>query len=212
MKKIQEKKGITLIALIITIIVLLILAGITVGTLTTNNSVLNQSKEAKNKTNYESELEKVKIAVMAVASQNATTLTGEITKTELDNELKKQFGDEKISFGPKPWAYIGKYGVYGINENGEVTGSKKTRDDIKVVFVHNKVYQYVEGWTWEEWVNSEYNIDGFTCSTYFLPSSLSVNGVVGFGNAIFKTNDPEGQIVYSTDLIDSNLIYIFSQW
>ena len=44
----KKAKGITLIALIITIIVLLILAGISLGALTSNNSILLSSKEGKN--------------------------------------------------------------------------------------------------------------------------------------------------------------------
>lgn len=50
MKKTKETKqnaGITLIALVITIIVLLILAGVSIATLTGNNGILTQSKEAK---------------------------------------------------------------------------------------------------------------------------------------------------------------------
>ena len=40
-KKISEQSGITLIALIITIIVLLILAGVTISTLTGDNRFVN---------------------------------------------------------------------------------------------------------------------------------------------------------------------------
>lgn len=43
----KEAKGITLIALVITIIVLLILAGVTIATLTGENGILTNSKQAK---------------------------------------------------------------------------------------------------------------------------------------------------------------------
>ena len=46
MKK-THNKGITLIALIITIIVLLILTGVTIATLTGENGILTQAKNAK---------------------------------------------------------------------------------------------------------------------------------------------------------------------
>lgn len=45
--KTKEGKGITLIALVITIIVLLILAGVTIVTLTGDNGILNQVNQAK---------------------------------------------------------------------------------------------------------------------------------------------------------------------
>lgn len=41
---IKQKRGITLIALIVTIIVLLILAGVTIATLTGDNRTINQNK------------------------------------------------------------------------------------------------------------------------------------------------------------------------
>ena len=43
----NRNKGITLIALVITIIVLLILAGVSIATLTGNNGILTQGKRAK---------------------------------------------------------------------------------------------------------------------------------------------------------------------
>ncbi len=50
MKKCDKNKGITLIALVVTIIVLLILAGISITMLTGQNGILNRAKEAKEKT------------------------------------------------------------------------------------------------------------------------------------------------------------------
>ena len=48
--KLKENKGITLIALVITIIVLLILAGVSIAMLTGENGILNQAAKAKNET------------------------------------------------------------------------------------------------------------------------------------------------------------------
>src|SRR5699024_6629716 len=50
LKVAKEKNGITLIALVITIIVLLILAGVSIATLTGDNGILTRAQEAKNKT------------------------------------------------------------------------------------------------------------------------------------------------------------------
>lgn len=47
MEKLRKNKGITLIALVITIIVLLILAGVTIATLTGDNGILTQANKAK---------------------------------------------------------------------------------------------------------------------------------------------------------------------
>ena len=48
--KLKERNGITLIALVITIIVLLILAGVSIAMLTGDNGILTQAQNAKNRT------------------------------------------------------------------------------------------------------------------------------------------------------------------
>ena len=47
--KLKSPKGITLIALVITIIVLLILAGVSIAMLTGDNGILTQAQNAKNR-------------------------------------------------------------------------------------------------------------------------------------------------------------------
>ena len=49
-KQMKKTKGITLIALVVTIIVLLILAGVSISMLTGEKGILNQAQNAKNKT------------------------------------------------------------------------------------------------------------------------------------------------------------------
>lgn len=60
----ERNKGITLIALVVTIIVLLILAGISISMLTGQNGILNRAQEAKSKTENSGMIEKIKIAVI----------------------------------------------------------------------------------------------------------------------------------------------------
>ena len=72
MKKLKNKKGITLIALVVTIIVLLILAGVTIATLTGENGILTRAQEAKNQTENaeENELRKLTQAEAATHLEN----------------------------------------------------------------------------------------------------------------------------------------------
>ena len=49
--KIKQEKGITLIALVITIVVLLILAGVTINALFGNSGIIEKAKEAQSKMN-----------------------------------------------------------------------------------------------------------------------------------------------------------------
>ncbi len=75
MKKLNKKsEGITLITLVITIIVLLILAGISIAMLTGENGILNRAKEASEKTEIATEKEQRQLA-MYEASMNLTGMT-----------------------------------------------------------------------------------------------------------------------------------------
>ena len=83
-KKLEEKRGITLIALVITIIVLLILAGVTIATLTGDNGILTKAQEASEDTKRANAEEQVKLAVQASYGTD-----GKINMDTLNNELKK---------------------------------------------------------------------------------------------------------------------------
>ncbi len=66
-KERKLQKGITLIALVITIIVLLILAGVSTATLTGDNGILTKAQTAKEETQKASEEEQIKLAAMNAA-------------------------------------------------------------------------------------------------------------------------------------------------
>ena len=96
MKKLEEclkydKRGITLIALVITIIVLLILAGISIAMLTGENGILTQARNAKNKTEEAEEKEKIQLAMY-----EAQLVAGgyqDLTEENVQKEIDEQFGD-----------------------------------------------------------------------------------------------------------------------
>ena len=88
-KETRENQGITLIALVITIIVLLILAGVSIAMLTGNNGILTQAKLAKENTALAKEDEENKLAKN---NEYINEQTGKVvkpgitaTKTEKDN-------------------------------------------------------------------------------------------------------------------------------
>lgn len=72
----SNSKGITLIALVITIIVLLILAGITIATLTGDNGIIGKAINAKNETNKANVKEQLGLAV-----------TNSFSKGKLDKDI-----------------------------------------------------------------------------------------------------------------------------
>ena len=73
MKFFKKNLGITLIALVVTIIVLLILAGVSISMLTGQNGILNRASEAKEKTEQAQQDESDKMIEMEAMLQTAGT-------------------------------------------------------------------------------------------------------------------------------------------
>ena len=67
----KENKAITLIALVVTIILLLILAGVSITMLTGKNGILNKAMEAKEETGKAQIIEQAKTDIMEKQSKNS---------------------------------------------------------------------------------------------------------------------------------------------
>jgi len=93
--KSREMKGITLIALVITIILLLILAGVSIATLTGENGILTQASKAKKETEISEAKERAQLDILDWISENkndTTTLTYEKIREILDtSETKEEY-------------------------------------------------------------------------------------------------------------------------
>ena len=87
--RIRNEKAITLIALIVTVIVLLILAGVSIATLTGENGILARAQEAKNKTEEEEDTEKIRLAMSE--AQIGEGGHQELDKTNFEKALNSQF-------------------------------------------------------------------------------------------------------------------------
>ena len=83
----NRQKGITLIALVVTIIILLILASISVATLNGDNSILKNAGNAKENSEISEETEIVQIATIQAMGNNKY---GNVEKTEIENALKNK--------------------------------------------------------------------------------------------------------------------------
>lgn len=93
MQKKREENGITLVALVVTIIVLLILAGITVAALTGDNGLIHNAGNAKEQAEIANEKEILEQAAIVAMGKNKR---GDITKDNLDKELDKTPGIVEI--------------------------------------------------------------------------------------------------------------------
>ena len=118
----EAQKGITLIALVITIIVLLILAGVSIAMLTGQNGILAQAQKAKTTTDNKSAEEKVKLAVMAARSQSET---GALEADKLVTEVTTNYGGQaETTAGGFPVTVTIDGKSFTVDENGTVEVSK----------------------------------------------------------------------------------------
>lgn len=121
----ETNKGITLIALVITIIVLLILAGVSIATLTGNNGILTKATEAKDISKTAEEKEQIGLAYNAVlAEKKKKEDKTEVTAEELEMELKKLNPEVMVKENSQPIEVTfnqtgNKYKVDGTNGNIE---------------------------------------------------------------------------------------------
>ena len=132
-ERVNGKNGITLIALVITIIVLLILAGVTIATLTGDNGILTKAQSTKEKNAQKTVEEQINLAVQASRINEGLVIDKDILEQELTNngiEITKSENDEL------PWTVKKDGYVYTISENGEVKekeGLVITAGDIEIL-------------------------------------------------------------------------------
>ena len=161
MLKTKEEKGITLIALVITVIVLLILAGVSIAMLTGNNGILTQAQKSKQATEEAAQKEKedlIKLEMLANNSNvnipnlkegmipvkwNATNKTWEVAdKNNVGNDWYDYSTDSK------KWANV--VTVKENCSNGKTrkdylsagVGTPIPEDDITTMFVWIPRYSY----------------------------------------------------------------------
>ena len=109
----KERNGITLIALVITIIVLLILAGVVITTLTGDNGILGKAKTAKTTNDEEKAKEQIKIAVMGSYGKD-----GELNY----DDLTKNLGQIGITELPDTASYPLEVTLDGVSATIEANG------------------------------------------------------------------------------------------
>ena len=86
-KELKKNQGITLIALVVTIIVLLLLAGVSIAMLTGEGGILQNAREANNKTGRANAIEMAQLDVLEKQSNNE----GKITEGDFKEILDKYF-------------------------------------------------------------------------------------------------------------------------
>lgn len=143
MRRTREKKGITLIALVITVIVLLILAAVSIATLTGENGILTKANNAKTETSEADEREAISLAYNgAMVEIKGQAVTADILKTELITNNGRT--DVECVEGEDPIVVTFKSGrIYKVKSDGTFlqlsdVENAKTK---QTVFVDNTTIQ-----------------------------------------------------------------------
>ena len=122
LKKINhEESAITLLVLVITIVILLILAGITISAVTGDNGIIRNAGQAKEETEIVNEKEIVEKATVQAMGNNKY---GNIEEEELQKQLDKETaeGKTKVSIIRKKYIveFIDSQRMYRIDDSGNV--------------------------------------------------------------------------------------------
>ena len=97
---VEDRRGITLISLVVTIIVLLLLSAITIQMTLGKDGLLNKTSIAKEESDYNRALEEVKMIVVK-AGVEANTKKKDLEVSDVIEELKKENGYTYTVLGEK---------------------------------------------------------------------------------------------------------------
>ena len=115
----KYNKGITLIALVITIIVLLILAGVSIAMLTGENGILTQAQNASKQTEIGEEKEQIALAYNGAVTEKQST---DIEAKDLNDQFEANGVNNANASGESPITVTFESGNQYTVENGVITG------------------------------------------------------------------------------------------
>ena len=192
MKKYNENIGITLIALVVTILILLILAGISISMLTGQNNILNKAGQAKEETEKGKEKEYIKLATSnAKISENtgmSNTLEQEIQQ-ELDNLLGKNKTKVIVDSGINV-TFKESNRSYTLKDNGEINEINIQIDETPGDIKKGKNGETLQGneespyeiWSIEDLVEVSKNISEYKDSHINLMQDLDFTSKLSYTN------------------------------
>ena len=179
----KNQKGITLIALVVTIIVLLILAGISINALAGQNGILSRTIKAKNDSDVASDLEYLQVEA---TSELMDYYQGNDTKSEDDyildkwsngnnSKIKVNKIDKTVTYNGKIYAMSDIIGSESekskINDSNmtQITISTATKEEDKEMLSSGKVRLIVE---------EENNMRAYIPNGFYYVSGKPSNGMV----------------------------------
>lgn len=129
----KKEKGITLIALAVTIIVMLILAGVTISTLISENGIITQGQKAK----LANKIAQIREEIELAQANKFLEKQEYLTKYEIKDILEEKGEIERT--------------------NIKLDGMNASVEEILGEYSNKKVSKHVIAGYWENWVDNEFN-------------------------------------------------------
>ena len=133
-KQKNKQRGITLIALVVSIIVLIILAGVSIAMLVGENGIITQAQKAKKETEIKSDEEKIRLAINVAQIENNGN--SKIKKDDLEIALSEN-GTKSIVVdnedGTRNIIFLDSKKIYKLNSDGSIEDTNSDFDSIYVV-------------------------------------------------------------------------------
>ena len=160
----KTEKGITLVALVVTIVVLLILAGVSINLVLGNNGIIAKAKEAETKS--------------AEASQNDLKGMNALAE-EMNNAL-----------GEKPKVDLSKYKIGdSVNYTYDPASSSYTLESKYSGYSSNQTIAQTTGLTWKVLNVDKENDTVDIISTNPTSSTVYFKGILGYNNGPYLMNE-----------------------
>ncbi len=198
----KENRGITLIALVITIIVLLILAGVSLRLVAGNEGILNRAEKAVSKSNTESLKEEIELAISEL---RIAYYEDKETFASADEYIQNKLNGKDIPSGT----------IIFAQDTGEVRLKDKEGTDSKVVGSYSaekglimktedeKVYLNPKDW--------KYEVDSFGNATLLQYKGDTSSGTVIIPSLIKTDNGNISITKVGRATVDENRINIWAE-
>ncbi len=191
----KNTRGITLIALVITIIVLLILAGVTIAALSGDNGILTRAKEAKKKTEQAQKEEEQTLSNMESILNNAINFNNIKTEdtnpagvvpensTVVEADANKGIVIKDKNNNEWVWIEVPKTTVFtGLTIDTTNTLTEQNYTDIKnKLIAYAGVYRKGSATQNENWTDEWYNGCGMTSDEYTTEYQKMLKSVYAYG-------------------------------
>ncbi len=183
MKYFRKSRGITLIALVITIIVLLILAGVTIATLRGDNGILTKAEEAKLSTELSGYKEALELYKVEKYSENSNfeeeTLTAGKVELNYNTKESEETGNIKTVIPDISDEYFEKLEVI----KGELLINTQDKNEIRVaqsLGIEVNPYDIRDGVLWSS--NGNLVLMDENTGSLTIPDSVTAIGEGAFSN------------------------------